>query len=81
MTIDRCEPDLKGHQSDFFIWTICGFNNRCHMGSKPITIFMFVVRQGEMSGLNNSRIWKISLIFYCKKTMPDDIIIQRQRLE
>ena len=77
MTIDRCEPDLKGHQSDFFIWTICGFNNRCHMGSKSITTGLLL--GGKCRAGLDSRMEDFLNILLQKKLIPDDIIIQRQR--
>ena len=56
MTIDRCEPDLKGHQSDFLFERYADSiidvtwvqNLLLHLG--------LLLGRGEMSGLNNSTI-------------------------
>ena len=77
MTIDRCEPDLKGHQSDFLFeryadsiidvtWVQNLLLQVCYQGGKC------------RAGLD-SRMEDFLNILLQKKLIPDDIIIQRQR--
>ena len=78
MTIDRCEPDLKGHQSDFLferyadsIIDVTWVQN--------LLLHLDLLLGGKCRAGLDSRREDFLNISLQKKLIPDDIIIQRQR--
>ena len=77
MTIDRCEPDLKGHQSDFLferyadsIIDVTWVQN--------LLLHLDLLLEGKCRAGLDSRMEDFLNILLQKKIVPDDIIIQRQ---
>ena len=78
MTIDRCEPDLKGHQSDFLferyadsIIDVTWVQN--------LLLHLDLLLGGKCRAGLDSRMEDFLNILLQKKIVSDDIIIQRQR--